>query len=245
MAVLFTYEEEKRIMNNKKYYTVKELPDTQRPYEKCETLGAESLSDAELLAVIIKSGTRNERSIDLASRILNANENNGLLNLHSLSLHELMNFSGIGRVKAIQLKCIAELTKRMARMTRHTGESFVSPEIIATYYMEDMRNLERENLMIVMLDSKSRRINDLIISSGTVNSSIASSRDIFYQSLKCGAVSIILVHNHPSGDPTPSKEDYYVTTKIKEGGELIGIPLLDHIIIGDNCYFSMKENGNI
>lgn len=231
-------------MDTKNYYTVKELPDTQRPYEKCEQHGAESLTDAELLSVIIRSGAVNERSIDLSIRILQ-HDGGGLFNLHSMSLTELREFNGIGRVKAIQLKCVSELTRRMARMTRTLGESFTSPDIIAGYYMEDMRNLERECLLLVMLDSKTRRINDTFISSGTVNSSVASAREIYHYALKYGAVRIILLHNHPSGDPVPSKEDIFVTTRIKEAGDIIGIPLIDHIIIGDNCYFSMREAGHV
>lgn len=226
-----------------KNVTVKELPDCLRPYERCEQYGAEVLTDAELLSVIIRSGTVNEKSTDVITRILNSNNSAGLINLHRMSLAELKQFKGIGRVKAIQLKCVAELTKRMTRITRALGDSFTTPEKIACYYMEELRNLDRENLIVVMLDGKSRRLSDIVISVGSVNYSVASSRDIFYQALRHNAVRIVLLHNHPSGDPTPSPEDRYVTERIKDGGELIGIPLVDHIIIGDNCYFSMKECG--
>ncbi len=228
-------------MNNN--ITVRDLPDNLKPYERCERFGAGVLTDAELLAVIIRSGTHNEKSYDVVAKILNSNDNAGLLNLHRMSINELMAFKGIGRVKAIQLKCVAELTKRMAHETRPVGESFTNPELIATYYMEDMRNLDRENLVIVMLDSKSRRQTDITLSIGSVNSSFASVRDIFHQALKHGAVRIVMLHNHPSGDPTPSREDMFVTEKVKDAGELIGIPLIDHIIIGDNCFFSMKQSG--
>ncbi len=230
-------------MYEEKNYTVKDLPDSLRPYEKFESYGPGSLSDAELLAVIIRSGTVNVRSIDLCENILCQNNGSGLTNLHSMTINELTAIKGIGRVKAIQLKCIAELTKRMAKHSRSYGMSFTEPESIASYYMEDMRNYDRENVLLVMLDSKSRRIHDMIVSTGSVNSSIASTRDIFYQALKYGAVSIILLHNHPSGDPVPSREDYIVTEKVKEAGHMIGISLLDHIIIGDNCYFSMRAQG--
>lgn len=228
-------------MNNN--ITIKELPDSMKPYERCEQYGAGVLTDAELLAVIIRSGTVKEKSYELIARILNCNEGAGLLNLHYLSLEELQNFKGIGKVKAIQLKCVAELTRRMSRITRNIRESFNSPELIAAYYMEDMRNLDRENVVVTMLDGKSKRLSEVIVSIGSVNSSFASVRDIYYQALKHGAVRIVLLHNHPSGDPTPSKEDLYVTERIKDAGELIGIPLVDHIIIGDNCYYSMKESG--
>lgn len=232
-------------MNNAEYSTVKDLPDLQRPYDKCERYGAEVLSDAELLSVIIRTGTVNSKSIDVSLQILKHNNYGGLFNLHNMTLHELREFNGIGRVKAIQLKCISELTKRMVRMTRTEGECFTTPDIIAKYYMEDLRHMERECLLVVMLDSKCRRVDDIIISSGTVNSSVASTRDIFCQALKHNAVKIILLHNHPSGDPSPSREDLYVTSRIKEAGEILDIPLLDHIIIGDNCYFSMKESGHV
>jgi DNA repair protein RadC len=225
--------------------TVKELPEELRPYERCEKYGPGVLSDAELLAVVIRSGTVNEKSYDLVARILKSNDNAGLLNLHCMSMSELMEFKGIGRVKAVQLKCVAELTKRMARATRNVGDSFTTPEEVAAYYMEDMRSLDREQLIVVMLDGRSRRLNEVVMSIGSVNSSFASVRDIFYQALKNAAVRIIVIHNHPSGDPTPSREDMCVTEKIKEAGDLIGIPMVDHIIIGDNCYYSMKENGYI
>ncbi len=231
-------------MDNQKHFTVKELPDTMKPYEKFESMGPASLTDAELLSIIIRCGTVNLRSIQLAENIL-CHNNGGLMNLHYLTQKELTGFAGIGKVKAIQLKCIAELTKRMAKTCRYMGECFQTPDYAATYYMEDMRNLEREQLVLLMLDSKSRRIHDMVISSGSVNSSIVSTRDIFYQSLKYGAVNIILLHNHPSGDPSPSREDISVTKKVVEAGEIVGIRLLDHIIIGDNCYFSMKQQNYI
>ncbi|MBE5936693.1 MAG: DNA repair protein RadC [Lachnospiraceae bacterium] len=223
--------------------TIKQLPDSMKPYEKCEQYGVSALSDVELLSAIIRSGTINVKSTDVIADILQSNEGAGLMNLHTMSLKELQEFNGIGRVKAIQLKCVAELTKRMARQTKNVGECFDHPLIVAEYYMEHMRNLDRENLVVVMLDSKSRRKSDVTVSVGSVNSSVASTREIFCQALKCGAVRIILLHNHPSGDSSPSKEDLYVTQKVKEAGELICIPMVDHIIIGDNNYYSMKEAG--
>lgn len=230
-------------MDNKNKIKLKDLPANQRPYEKCELYGAESLSDAELLAVIIRSGSRNENSTALANRILCCNDGAGLLNLHMMSVCDLKELEGIGKVKAVQLKCIAELVKRMANLKKQYGQELSAPDIIASIYMEEMRNLEIEVLKMILLDSKTRLIKDVIISTGTVNSSVASAREIYYSALKNGAVKIILLHNHPSGDPSPSREDIFVTNKIKEAGDIIGIPLLDHIIIGDNCYYSMKEAG--
>lgn len=228
----------------KKYCTVKELPLTERPYEKCEHSGPGALSDAELLAVIIRTGSLNERAVDVAAGVLNySNTHTGLIGLNYLTLKELMLVKGIGRVKAIQLLCVAELTKRMAKATNEARLHFLNPQSVADYYMQDMRHLSMEKILLVMLDSKSKFLKDIIISSGTVSSSLLSPREIFLLALKYEAVNIILIHNHPSGDPTPSKEDINTTRRMKEAGNLIGIKLMDHIIIGDNKYISLGEQG--
>lgn len=230
-------------MNNN-YLTVKELPVSERPYEKCESLGASVLSDAELLAVILRSGAKNLTSIDLAINILNHSKIcSGLNSLNYFSMNELMNINGIGRVKAIQLLCVAELSKRMAKEIHKDGLKFVTPGTVANYYMQEMRHLTTEQVLLVMMDSKNRFIKDLVLSTGSVNSSIVPIRELFVTALKYDCVNVILVHNHPSGDPTPSSEDVKVTKRIKEAGILIGISLMDHIIIGDNRYISLKEQG--
>lgn len=229
---------------NEMHYTLKELPLTERPYEKCEKLGTEILSDAELLAIIIRTGSVNERAVDVATRVLKHSKSYpGLIGLNHLSMKELISIKGIGRVKAIQLLCIAELTKRMSKATNEGGLRFITPEAVANYYMQDMRHLTQEKILLVMLDSKSKILKDMIISSGTVNSSILSPRDILLNALKYEAVNIIILHNHPSGDPTPSSEDIHSTKRMKEAGNLIGIKLMDHIIIGDNKYVSLGEKG--
>ena len=230
-------------MSTKNYMKIKDLPESLRPYEKCEKYGAASLSDAELLSVIIKSGTAGERSVDLAARILKCNNNAGLLNIQYMTMEELQKFDGIGRVKAIQLKCICELSRRITLLTKQHGNTLKTPEDVSDFYMEKLRYLEREQLMLIMLDSKSRLIKDMIISKGTFNSTVVSAREIYCEALRNGAACIILIHNHPSGDPTPSNNDMYVTANIKEAGELMEVPLVDHIIIGDNCFFSMKDEG--
>lgn len=226
------------------YLTVKELPLSERPYEKCEKYGAAYLSDAELLAVILRTGTKRLRAIDLAANILNYPEaSSGLKGLNYLTMKELTRINGIGRVKAIELLCLTELTKRMAKEIHRDSLRLVTPKSVADYYMQDMRHLNREQIILVMLDSKSKLIKDMIISSGTVNTSIMPAREIFVQALKQEAVNIILIHNHPSGDPSPSAEDLRVTKRIKEAGNFVGITLMDHIIIGDNRYISLKEQG--
>ena len=229
-----------------KYYTVKELPVSERPYEKYEKSGPSALSDAELLAIIIRSGSRNERAVDLATRVLDySGSYPGLIGLNHINLNELQSIKGIGRVKAIQLLCIAELTKRMAKATNEGRLKMITPEAVAHYYMQDMRHLSRERVLLIMLDSKSKILKDMIISTGTINSSLLSPREIFLSALKYEAVFVILLHNHPSGDPTPSMEDIQITKRMKEAGNLIGIKLMDHIIIGDNKYISLSEQGYI
>lgn len=226
------------------HITVKNLPVSERPYEKLEKYGASNLSDAELLAIIIRCGSSKERSTEVATRLLDAHESvKGLPGLFYLSLPELKKVKGIGRVKAIQIQAVAELTRRMAKATRAEAPCFQTPDAIADYYMQDMRHLEQEQVVLLMLTSKSQYLKDKVISSGTVNSSLISPREIFVEALRYHAVFIILVHNHPSGDPSPSKEDYIITKKIQEAGILVGIKLMDHVIIGDNRYISLKEKG--
>ena len=154
-----------------------------------------------------------------------------------------MKIKGVGKVKALQLLAIGELSRRIAKTSIDKGEVFCEPEMIARYYMEDMRHLQREEVILVLMNSKSQIIKDEVISKGTVNSSILSPREIFLLALKYNAVHIVLLHNHPSGDPTPSKEDLLMTARVAEAGKLIGISLMDHLIIGDNKYISLKERG--
>lgn len=226
------------------YLTVKELPVSERPYEKCERYGAGVLSDAELLAVIIRTGTKQQRAIDLAVNILNySTAYPGLKGLNYFTMKELTKIKGIGRVKAIELLCLTELTRRMAKETMRDSVRLTTPQSVADYYMQDMRHLTREQVLLLMLDSKNKLIKDMVISEGTVNTSIMPTREVFVQAVKQEAVNIILLHNHPSGDPTPSAEDIRVTKRLAEAGNLIGISLMDHIIIGDNRYISLKEQG--
>ena len=223
-----------------KNMTVKELPDTERPYEKCLMYGAEALTDAELISVIIRTGSRGERCVDLAHRILNAGPD-GLLNLLQLDVKQLTKIHGIGNVKAVQLKCVGELAKRIASTRRRQQVVLESPESIASYYMERMRHKAQEILMLAMFDSKSMLISEKVISVGTSNAALISAREIYRTALQEQAVYIVILHNHPSGNPEPSREDIQVTRKIKQSGEKLDILLMDHIIIGDNRYFSFRE----
>lgn len=223
---------------------MKELPEWERPYEKCRMLGAEGLTDAELLAVILRSGTRDTNCLELAKEVLLLSETEpGLLGLHTLTAAQMQQLSGIGPVKAAQLQCIGELCKRMASARHVEGMRLTRPDQIVDCYMERLRHLEQEHVLLLLMDSKCRLLQELTISIGSVNQSILNPREVFIAALQYKAVNLILLHNHPSGDPTPSKQDLLVTRRVKEIGDLLGIPLMDHIIIGDQNYNSLKEDG--
>lgn len=231
-------------MENDTRMRVKDLPSSERPYEKFEMYGPSTLSDAELLAIIIRSGSRKERSIELAQRILGIKKQ-GIRGIYDLSLDDLQQVPGIGRVKSIQIKAIAELSKRISKYNAEAKLKISSPGSIATLYMEEMRYLQQEHLKIVFLDTKNQIITDKFLTVGTVNASLINPREVFIQALRHNAVHVILLHNHPSGDPAPSREDISITRRIIEAGDIIGIKLLDHIIIGDGNYISLKERGII
>ncbi|MGO5052330.1 RadC family protein [Lachnospiraceae bacterium LCP25S3_G4] len=222
--------------------TMKEMPKGERPYEKCEQHGVGSLTDVELLAILLRTGTKGENVLELSRHILSPKHMfDGLLNLHHWTLEELVEIKGMGKIKAIQILCISELAKRLSKACAYKGLNFTTPSTIANYYMEDLRHQKQEQMKLLMLNTKSRLIGESNISKGTVNASLITPRELFIEALKKNAVSIILLHNHPSGDPTPSREDILVTKRIQEAGNLIGIDLLDHIIIGNNCYISFCE----
>lgn len=224
--------------------TMKELSESEKPYEKCLNKGAEYLTDAELLAVILRTGSNGVTSVELAKEVLeHCKVENSLLGLHHLSISSLMEIKGIGKVKAVQLKCIAELSRRMAKATAGEGHYFHDAAAIADYYMEDFRHCHQEKVFLLMFNSKCKLLCEKVVSTGTVNQSSISPREIFLEALEHHAVYIILIHNHPSGDPTPSKEDIQLTENVKNSGRMLGIELMDHIILGDKCYTSFFEEG--
>lgn len=226
------------------HFRAKELPASERPYEKCLLAGPQALSDAELLAVILKNGSRQMNVVMLAQSILQAGGGN-LLNLYDMSMEELMAFPGIGEVKAIQLKCVAELSRRIAQTDRKDRVCLTDAGSVAAYYMERLRHETQEQLLVSMFDNKCHLIGDSLIATGSVSAVIGSPRDIFLRALQRRAVALILLHNHPSGEPYPSPQDIRLTRRLKECGELLDIELSDHIIIGDNSYYSFRENKQI
>ncbi len=215
------------------------------PYEKFMKYGPESLSEAELLAIILRIGTKDCSPVELGKQILNlaSSPHKGLLGLYHISVKELQQIRGIGEVKAIKIKCIAELSMRMAKAKNEPLMKFDRPQTVADYFMEQLRHEEQEKVVLLCLDNKAQMISQSILTVGTVNASLISPREVFRQALKMQAVYIMILHNHPSGDPKPSKQDLDITTRLIKTGEMIDIPLLDHIIIGDKRYTSLKESG--
>ncbi|MBD5525124.1 MAG: DNA repair protein RadC [Lachnospiraceae bacterium] len=214
------------------------------PYEKFISYGSRSLTDSELLAIMLRTGTRGMNARMLGEKVLaeTARYGNGLLGLYHIPLKELCKIDGIGEVKAIQLKTVAELSTRMAQAKAKSNLSFHSPASIADYYMERFRHESVEYIMLLMLDSGLHLISERILSKGTVNASLASPREVFIHALQAQAAGIMLLHNHPGGNPVPSENDIRVTRRIGQIGMLTDIPLYDHIIIGDNKYFSFSES---
>ncbi|MDK2800734.1 MAG: repair protein RadC [Clostridiales bacterium] len=223
---------------------IKDLPFEERPYEKLEKHGAEVLSNAELMAIIIRTGTKSETSVEVAQRLLKeCSQDRGLAFLHDISLEELKSIKGIGRVKAIQLKAVIELAKRIISFRSEWKVCISSPADVSRLIMEEMRYLKQEHFKIIMLNVKNNVLKKVDITVGTLNSAIVHPRDVFSEPIRNKCASIILIHNHPSGDPTPSQEDIDVTNRIVEAGKILGISVLDHIIIGDGRYISLKEKG--
>ena len=218
------------------------LPQEDKPYERCIRHGVQSLSNRDLLAVILRTGAKGRNVMELAGELLRlVPEREGFTGLRRLSLDELSKVKGIGKVKAVQLKCLLEIARRMAREEAGEGTYFTSPSAVANYYMEDLRHEEQEVLLLLMLNQRGRLIRERYMFKGTVNASVISPREIFVEALAARAVQIILLHNHPSGDASPSQEDLNVTRRIKEAGQLLGIALTDHIIIGEHAYVSLRE----
>lgn len=224
--------------------TMKNLPEDERPYEKCLQYGARSLTDAELLSVILRTGTKGRTSLMLAEDIMKrCRFDNGLTGLLHLTVPELEEIPGVGRVKACQIMCIGELSQRISRTGARKLLDFRNPSTIADYYMERLRHEEQEVVICMMLDTKNHLLGEREMTRGTVNQSLVSPRELFLSALSYHAVQMILVHNHPSGDPAPSREDMRITQRVFAAGRLIGIMLIDHIIIGDRRYTSFVESG--
>ena len=221
---------------------MKNLPVTERPYEKLEQYGEKNLTNAELLAIIIKSGTREETSVQLAQKILLLNENqdkNNLNFLREITIEELIKIKGIGKVKAIQIKATCELASRMNSIDNYKNITINKPSDVANILFEKMRFEKQEMLKVVILGNKNKLLKIKDIAKGCGNFVKASIKDVLNEAVKVQAMQIILVHNHPSGDVTPSKNDIEFTREVKKASTILGINLIDHIIIGVNNYISI------
>ncbi|WP_093337116.1 RadC family protein [Salibacterium halotolerans] len=220
---------------------IKDVPFSERPREKMAKFGAEQLSNQELLAVLIRSGTKEESVLQLSQRLLY--DFDGLFMLKDATVEELQTIKGIGAAKALELRAAIELGRRI--YTYHEEERWVirSPEDVSGLVMEEMRFLTQEHFVILCLNTKNQVIHKQTLFIGSLNSSIVHPREVFKEALRRSAAAVICVHNHPSGDPGPSREDIDVTKRLMESGQILGIDVLDHIIIGDRRFTSLKEKG--
>ncbi|WP_181537678.1 RadC family protein [[Anoxybacillus] calidus] len=220
---------------------IRDFPEAERPRERLISDGPESLANHELLAILLRTGTKDESVLQLANRLLNHFE--GLRLLKDATIEEMTSIKGIGTAKAVQILAAIELGRRISRLQYDERYVIRSPEDGAKYVMEDMRFLSQEHFVCLYLNTKNQVIHRKTVFIGSLNASIVHPREVFKEAIKRSAASIICAHNHPSGDPTPSREDIEVTKRLAECGRMIGIELLDHLIIGDRKFVSLKEKG--
>lgn len=224
-------------------YTIKSIPKDERPQEKLLKYGANNLSNSELLAVILRTGSKEENVLKLCQRLL-AQDNKGLKNIAEGTIEEFKIFKGISDAKAAQLMALSEISKRISTLKLEKIK-ISSPGDAAAVMMEEMRYYKKEYFKIILLDTKNNVKKVSEISVGSLNSSIVHPREVFTEAVSNSASSIILVHNHPSGESEPSHEDIALTNRLDECGKILGIKVLDHIIIGDGIFYSFKEEGLI
>lgn len=222
---------------------IRDVPNWERPRERLLKEGAQSLSNQELIAIILGTGTKQESVIFLAQRILH--HFYGLRLLKEATVEELKKIKGIGDTKAVQLLAALELGSRVHKLRNEERIVIRSPEDVSRFMMEELRFLTQEHFVALYLNSKNHVLQKKTVFIGSLNASIVHPREVFKEALRHSAASIICLHNHPSGDPTPSKEDIEVTKRLVESGKIIGIELLDHIIIGDQKFVSLKEKGYV
>jgi DNA repair protein RadC len=221
--------------------TMREVPNEERPRERMLQYGSQALSNAELLAILLRTGTYSESAVTLAQRILS--ECGDFRSLVDMSKDQLTQIKGIGNAKALQIQASIELGRRLARSTHNEAVTIRSPESVANLMREELRYLQKEHFVCLFLNTKNHVIGQETLSMGSLNASIVHPREVFRAAIKRSSASIICVHNHPSGDPTPSPEDIQLTHRLVEAGSIIGIEVIDHIIIGDFKFVSLKEQG--
>lgn len=217
---------------------VKDIVKEGRPRERFHLFGPDSLSEAELIAIILRTGTKGENVIDLSNRLISEFSLTGLF---ESSTEELTKVNGIGKDKAIQILAISELFKRVG-YSKNNKNKIMGAKCVYDLFKDKFRGEKKENFCIVLLDTQNKIIKTEIVSKGILDASIVHPREIFKSAVKASAARIILVHNHPSGESRPSEEDLFVTRKMIDAGELMGIEVLDHVIVGDGEYWSYVEN---
>jgi len=222
-------------------HTLRDVPNEERPRERMRRFGAGALSNAELLAILLRTGTVSESAVIVAQRILS--ECGSLRNLVDMSFDQLIAIRGVGEAKALQIQAGIELGKRLAGTKHADAPTIRSPQDAADVVMEEMRYLKQEHFACLFLNTKNQVIAVETLSVGSLNASIVHPREVFRAAIRRSSAAIICVHNHPSGDPTPSREDLEVTERLTEAGHIVGIDVLDHLIIGDQKFVSLKERG--
>ncbi len=228
--------------------TLKQLPPSERPRERLFAVGPEHLSPAELLAIILRTGAAGQTAVQVAQHLLADGEKQGghpLLYLLKASAAELAACRGVGRAKAAQIKAALELGRRLGEVGPRERVRINGPADVAALVMEEMRHLEQEQFRVILLDTKNQVLGVESVSTGTLNTTLVHPREIFKLAIRRVANAIILVHNHPSGDPTPSPEDRQITKDLMAAGQLLGIDVHDHVIIGDRRYFSLREGRGV
>lgn len=215
------------------------MPIDKRPREKLIKYGSESLSTEELIALVIRTGNKRDTAIDLANNLMHKTK--GLKGLIDFTPEEFMQYKGIGKAKSTQLCAVIELSKRINQTEFRGKINLNTPKEVASLLMSEMRHLTQEHLYAILMDIKNKLIAKVLITKGGLTNSVVHPREVFKKAIKKSCASLIVVHNHPSGDPTPSDNDIEVTKRLNSAGEILGIELLDHIIIGDGKYVSLKE----
>lgn len=221
--------------------TLRDVPHEERPRERMMRYGAEALSHAELLAILLRTGTRSQSAVHLAGVILK--QCGSLRNLLDMSMEELTSISGIGPAKALQLRAGIELGRRITKSRLGDAATVRKPQDAADIVMEELRYLKKEHFVCLFLNTKNHIIARETLSMGTLNASLVHPREVFRAAIKYNSASIICAHNHPSGDPSPSPEDISLTKRLADAGQLVGIEVLDHLVIGDGQFVSLKEQG--
>ena len=220
---------------------VRDLPKEERPREKLIQRGAASLSDTELLAILLRTGTSSVSVLHLAEEVLAKYQDRGIVSIMNISPQEIASVHGVGLAKAATIVAAVELGRRLSTRAAQKLEKIEGPEDVARYASPLLRFEQKEHFLVMLLDVRNRVLAMPTISIGSLTASVAHPREIFREAIRYSAANMILIHNHPSGDPTPSREDIQITKQMMKAGEIMGIPVLDHVIIAGDGFLSLKE----